>query len=77
MQDFAPFTPELTGGLSSPQTPGRTATALCPVGQPALQVEGPLHVVEGYQVKKLRGPAGYLLTSSYFYPCFGTQRREL
>jgi hypothetical protein len=29
MQDFAPFTPELLGALSGPQTPGRTATVLC------------------------------------------------
>ena len=57
MQDFAPFTPELTGALSFPQTPGRTATALCAVGQHVSRVEGPLHVVGGYQVKKLRGPA--------------------
>ena len=68
MQDFAPFTPELTGALSFPQTPGRTATALCAVGQHVSRVEGPLHVVGGYQVKKLRGPAGYFLTFSYLYP---------
>ena len=68
MQDFAPFTPELTGTLSFPQTPGRTATALCAVGQHVSRVEGPLHVVGGYQVKKLRGPAGYFLTFSYLYP---------
>jgi hypothetical protein len=48
MQDFAPFTPELTGALSFPQTPGRTATALCAVGQHVSRVEGPLHVVGGY-----------------------------
>jgi hypothetical protein len=42
MHDFVPFSPEL------PQTPCRTATALCAVGQPAKRVEGPLHVVEGY-----------------------------
>jgi hypothetical protein len=42
MHDFVPFSPEL------PQTPCRTATALCTVGQPAKRVEGPLHVVEGY-----------------------------
>jgi hypothetical protein len=42
MQDFAPFTPELLGALSAPKTPGHTAS------QPHLQVEGPLHVVEGY-----------------------------
>jgi hypothetical protein len=35
MQDFAPFTPQLMGALSDPQTPGRTATAHCAVGQPA------------------------------------------
>jgi hypothetical protein len=29
-----------------------------------------LDVVEGYYVKKLRGPAGYLLTLYYFYPCY-------
>ena len=28
MQDFAPFTPELLGALSGPQTPGRKATSL-------------------------------------------------
>ena len=51
-----------------PQTPGRTATAHYAVGQPAKRVERPLHVMEGYQVKKLRSPAGYLLTFSYFLP---------
>ena len=48
MQDFASFTPELLAALSGPQTPGHTATVLCAVGQPALRVEGPLHVMEGY-----------------------------
>ena len=33
MQDFAPFTPELLGALSGPQTPGRKATSLREVGR--------------------------------------------
>ena len=56
--------PQSFWGLEQPQTPGRTSTALCAVDQPPSRVnyvEGPLHVVEGYQVKKLRDPAGYLL----------------
>ena len=49
MQDFAPFTPELLGALSSPKTPDRTVIALCSwSARFVLQVEGPLPVVEGY-----------------------------
>ena len=48
MQDFALFTPEVRGTVSGLQTPSHTATTRCAVGQPALRVEGPLHLVEGY-----------------------------
>jgi hypothetical protein len=36
--------------------------------RPSAVQQLPLHVVEGYYVKKLRGSAGYLLTFPYFYP---------
>ena len=66
MQDFAPFTPELLGFFSRPQPVQQLRKV-----QLVNPLEGPLRVVEGYQVKKLGGPAGYLLTFSYFYPSNG------
>jgi len=36
MQDFAPFTPELLGALSSPPTPGHKDHLASEVGKPTL-----------------------------------------
>ena len=71
MQDFAPFTPELVWALKTeverPPDPR-------PYSNCAKRVERPLHVVESYQVKKLRGPAGYLFLPLYIVnECFARQ----